>query len=87
MSEGKEIADATIAESLYHRAKGYSHPEVHVSNYQGAVTLTPRDDVCAIRATSRKVRSTDNPTFSTIYFARASTAAFTSTFFNRRVPC
>jgi hypothetical protein len=40
MSRGKQIADATIAESLYERAKGYSHPEVHVSNYQGAVTLT-----------------------------------------------
>lgn len=41
MRAGKEEADATIADSLYHRAKGYSHPEVHVSNYQGAVTLTP----------------------------------------------
>lgn len=41
MRAGKEEADATIAESLYHRAKGYSHPETHVSNYQGDVTLTP----------------------------------------------
>lgn len=41
ITRGKEIADAEIAASLFHRAKGYSHPEVHVSNYQGEVTLTP----------------------------------------------
>lgn len=41
MSAGKESADAVIAESLFHRAKGYSHPEVHVSSYEGAITLTP----------------------------------------------
>lgn len=41
MRAGKEEADATIAKSLYHRAKGYEHPEVHVSNYQGSITLTP----------------------------------------------
>lgn len=41
ITRGKEIADAEIAESLFHRAKGYNHPEVHVSNYQGEVTLTP----------------------------------------------
>lgn len=27
LKAGKELADATIAECLYHRAKGYSHPE------------------------------------------------------------
>jgi hypothetical protein len=41
MRAGKDEADATIADSLYQRARGYSHPEVHVSNYQGEVTLTP----------------------------------------------
>lgn len=41
ITRGKEMADAEIAESLFHRAKGYSHPEVHVSNYQGEVILTP----------------------------------------------
>lgn len=41
MREGKEIADAEIAQALYHRAKGYSHPEVHISNYQGMITETP----------------------------------------------
>lgn len=38
---GKDAADTRVEQSLYHRAMGYSHPEVHVSNYQGEVTLTP----------------------------------------------
>jgi hypothetical protein len=38
---GKDLADAEIALSLYHRAKGYEHPDVHVSSYEGEVTLTP----------------------------------------------
>lgn len=37
---GKEVADTKVAKSLYERANGYSHPEVHVSNYQGKITLT-----------------------------------------------
>lgn len=41
MADGKENADADVAEKLYRRASGYSHPEVHVSNYQGAIILTP----------------------------------------------
>ena len=41
ITQGKEKADAEIAESLFHRAKGYSHPDTHVSNFQGQVTLTP----------------------------------------------
>lgn len=41
IKEGREQADADIAKSLYHRAKGYSHPDVHVSNYQGEITITP----------------------------------------------
>jgi hypothetical protein len=41
MRDGKEVADATIANSLYQRAKGYSHPDVHISNFQGAITETP----------------------------------------------
>ena len=40
IKEGKEIADADVAKSLYQRAIGYSHPEVHVSNYQGKIILT-----------------------------------------------
>lgn len=38
---GKIEADANVGDSLYQRAMGYSHPEVHVSNFQGAITLTP----------------------------------------------
>jgi hypothetical protein len=38
---GKEEADACVADRLFARATGYSHPEVHVSNYQGVITLTP----------------------------------------------
>ena len=39
--KAKDIADAEVEVSLYQRALGYSHPEVHVSNYQGQITLTP----------------------------------------------
>lgn len=38
---GKLLADAEIANSLYHRAKGYSHDDVYPSSYEGHVTLTP----------------------------------------------
>ena len=41
IKEGKQEADSEVASKLYHRAIGYEHPEVHVSNYQGEVTLTP----------------------------------------------
>ncbi len=40
IKDGKEKADSTIAESLYERAKGYSHKSVHISNYLGKVTKT-----------------------------------------------
>ncbi|TAM25072.1 MAG: terminase [Nevskiaceae bacterium] len=38
---GKAEADDRVERSLYERAVGYSHPDTHVSNFQGAVTLTP----------------------------------------------
>ena len=41
IKDGKELADANIADSLYNRALGYSHADVHISNYQGDVTQTP----------------------------------------------
>lgn len=41
LKAGKASADAAVAESLYKRAVGYSHPDVHVSNYQGEITVTP----------------------------------------------
>lgn len=41
IKSGKDQADANVADRLYQRAMGYVHPDVHVSNYQGEVTLTP----------------------------------------------
>lgn len=41
LTRGKEQADAEIATSMYHAAKGYEHDSVHVSNFQGDITLTP----------------------------------------------
>ena len=41
LKEWKRQADARVERSLYERAIGYEHPDVHISNYQGAVTLTP----------------------------------------------
>lgn len=38
---GKAEADSRVERALFERATGYSHPEVHVSSYQGEVTLTP----------------------------------------------
>lgn len=41
LKDAKEVADRCVERSLYQRAMGYSHPDVHISNYQGAVTVTP----------------------------------------------
>jgi hypothetical protein len=41
IQEGGRKADATVAESLYKRAIGYSHQEDHISNYMGNITITP----------------------------------------------
>lgn len=41
MMEGKELADATVAESLFMRATGYKHADTHVSVIDGKVVLTP----------------------------------------------
>lgn len=38
---GRDAADDRVEASLYERAAGYSHPDVHISNYQGEVTVTP----------------------------------------------
>jgi hypothetical protein len=38
MKRGKEIADAKVAEKLYHRAIGYEHPDIITATYQGAIT-------------------------------------------------
>lgn len=41
IKNGKEIADANVVESLYKSATGYSHPDTHISNFQGSITETP----------------------------------------------
>jgi len=41
LKKGKLISDAKVEESLYSRATGYSHPDVHISNYLGEITVTP----------------------------------------------
>ncbi|HDY68068.1 MAG TPA: hypothetical protein ENH85_09775 [Candidatus Scalindua sp.] len=40
LKSGKLIADSKVEASLYQRACGYSHPEIHISNYQGRITKT-----------------------------------------------
>ena len=40
LKEGKGIADARVVRSLYERATGYEHQEMHISNYQGVITQT-----------------------------------------------
>lgn len=41
IKKGKARADAEVASKLFHRATGYEHPDVHVSNHQGEITVTP----------------------------------------------
>jgi len=40
LEKGRAWADAEVASSLYQRAIGCEIPEIHVSNYQGEITLT-----------------------------------------------
>lgn len=42
LKRGKDSFDTERVErSLVERAIGYSHPDVHISNYQGEITVTP----------------------------------------------
>lgn len=41
LKKGKDDADDQVVASLFHRATGYSHPDVHISNHQGVITVTP----------------------------------------------
>jgi hypothetical protein len=38
IKSGKVMADATVAEKLYHRAIGYSHKEVKIATSEGRIT-------------------------------------------------
>lgn len=41
LKEGKEQADASVAASLFHRALGYSHPDVDIRVVNGEIVQTP----------------------------------------------
>jgi len=41
LKKGKENADAEIAQALYHRAKGYSHPDLDIKMFNGEIIETP----------------------------------------------
>ena len=41
LKEGKAVADDKVQTALFQRATGYSHPDSHVSNFQGTITVTP----------------------------------------------
>lgn len=41
IKKGKELADAEVAEKLYHRATGYSHEDVDIKMYEGEIITTP----------------------------------------------
>lgn len=41
LKSGKDVADQRVAESLYHRALGYSHDAVKIFNDQGAPLVVP----------------------------------------------
>lgn len=41
ITRGKEQADAEIAEALFHRAKGYSHPEDDIRTVAASIVITP----------------------------------------------
>jgi hypothetical protein len=40
LKSAKEKADAEVEKSLFQRALGYTHPEIHISNYKGEITKT-----------------------------------------------
>ncbi len=41
IKNGKEIADANVVKSLYHRAIGYEHPEDQIFQHQGKPVVVP----------------------------------------------
>lgn len=41
ITQGRSVADAKVAESLYKRATGYVAPDVHVASYMGQSIVTP----------------------------------------------
>jgi len=41
LKTGKKMIDAEVEASLFQRAIGYSLPDVHISSYEGEITITP----------------------------------------------
>lgn len=41
IQKGKDIADGEVANALYHRALGYSHPEDDIKAINGQIVVTP----------------------------------------------
>lgn len=41
LKEGKQLADAEVAEKLFQRATGYSHPEDDIRAVNGEIVITP----------------------------------------------
>jgi hypothetical protein len=41
LKTGKALADAKVEACLFQRAIGYSVPDVHISSYEGEITITP----------------------------------------------
>lgn len=41
IKKGKIVADLIVANSLFKRANGYSHPEVDIKMYEGKIIKTP----------------------------------------------
>jgi len=41
LKKGKEVADGEVVASLYHRALGYSHPDVDIKVIDGCIVETP----------------------------------------------
>lgn len=41
IQQGRKEADGKVAQSLYHKALGYSHPDVHIAVCDGRVVKTP----------------------------------------------
>lgn len=54
LKAGKEEADSVVAQSLFHRATGYSHPDVDIKLFKGKIITTkltkhyPPDSTAAI---------------------------------------
>jgi len=67
LQRGRVLADGKVAEALYHRAIGYSHPDTVISIYKGEVIETqvtkyyPPDTKAAYTFLRNRTRNNDEP--------------------------